>query len=66
MYFERIKQLFTLYWLLILFIPATVLLKNVTNFLINNEFREWHVMFLWALITPISLTIVFLNRRREK
>jgi hypothetical protein len=59
----KLALLFT--WFMTLIIPAFLLLIKITIFIWNNDFREWHIMILWALSIPITTTLLMLARLKE-
>jgi len=59
-------QVVTIIWLSMIITAGSLLLLNLIKYLLDNDFREWHIMILWALIIPTSTMIVLLAKYNKK
>lgn len=56
----------TVVWFLIIVIPTSILMFKVSIYLLETNFQEWWIMFIWALIALPIMTIVMLLRILNK
>lgn len=56
----------TVVWFLIIAIPTSILMFKVSIYLLETNFQEWWIMFIWALIALPIMTIVMLLRILNK
>lgn len=63
---KEVKETIIGFWLFMLIVPSTVLLVKLTRYLLDNPFKEWHIMLLWVFIIPIStITILIFKDKKE-
>jgi hypothetical protein len=59
---KYINYILSLYWVILLLIPMSILMVKLSYWLYYNDFREWWVTIMWTFALPITTMMIFLLR----
>jgi uncharacterized membrane protein YhaH (DUF805 family) len=63
---DKILEVVILFWFIVMVITGSILLFNLSKYMLDNPFREWHVVLLWPLIIPISTMAVLMMKYKNQ